>query len=176
MNVSLDREDGRYEAGGQLIATWKVRRVPAEQVEGVEVSVLWFTEGKGDEDLHVHHFQRLTAEQLRLSNFDQQRMLSCRLPATPLSYHGRLINIRWCIRLRLFLNDGREIVAEQPFQLVAYDSAVRPRFWISDSPKRLRREELSSDPPPASENPSPATGSIDGRNHPTAGLKAVSSD
>ena len=122
MNVSLCREDGVYEAGGQLTAKWRISRIPLEEVQGVEVSVLWHTEGKGDEDLHVHHFQRLVETQIRRSGLADQQSLRCDLPRTPLSYHGRLISVLWCIRLRLFLAGGREIVAEQPFHLVAAGS------------------------------------------------------
>lgn len=141
MNVTIDREDGRYEAGGVLRATWRIRQVPVERIEGVEVSVMWYTEGKGDEDLHVHHFERFSGDQLRaaelgmeLGPLGEQQRIECRLPPTPLSYHGRLIRIRWCIRLRLFLDDGRSVVAEQPFHLVAYDATARPRFWAGDKP------------------------------------------
>ncbi len=168
MNVSIDREDGRYEAGGVLRATWRVRRVPVERIEGVEVSVMWYTEGKGDEDLHVHYFERFSGDQLRNAEvrrgeespgeqqhafgeqqhafgqrqhaFGQRQRIECRLPPTPLSYHGRLVRIRWCIRLRLFMDDGRSIVAEQPFHLVAYDATARPRFWVGDMPAEPTRE------------------------------------
>jgi hypothetical protein len=126
VNVSLCREDGVYEAGGQLTAKWRISRIPLEELQGVEVSVLWHTEGKGDEDLHVHHFQRLVETQIRRSGLADQQSLRCDLPRTPLSYHGRLISVLWCIRLRLFLAGGREIVAEQPFHLVADES--RPQI------------------------------------------------
>jgi hypothetical protein len=119
VNVTLCRDDGRYDAGGQLSARWRVSRVPLERVQCMEISVLWHTEGKGDEDLQVHHFERLEGDRLRRVGLGTDQSLRCRLPGTPLSYHGRLIRIRWCIRLRLFMGDGREIVTEQPFHLVA---------------------------------------------------------
>lgn len=119
MNVTLCREDGVYEAGGELTAKWTIRRVPLDQLQGIEISVLWHTEGKGDEDLHVHHFRRLVESQIRRIELEDEQLLCSVLPASPLSYHGHLISVRWCIRLRLFLSDGREIVAEQPFHLVA---------------------------------------------------------
>ena len=125
MNVTLCREDGIYEAGGQLTAKWRISRVPLEKVQGVEVSVLWHTEGKGDEDLHVHHFHRWVETQIRRSGLADEQSLHCELPATPLSYHGRLIRVLWCIRLRLFVSGGREIVAEQPFHLVSPGSSPR---------------------------------------------------
>ncbi len=119
MNVSLCREDGVYEAGGELLAKWRIRRVSVDDIQSVEVSVMWHTEGKGDEDLHVHHFHRVGESQVRRRGLADQQSFRCRLPASPLSYHGHLIHLRWCLRLRLFLIDGREILAEQPFHLVA---------------------------------------------------------
>jgi hypothetical protein len=120
VNLSLCREDGRYQAGGNLTAKWRISRVPLDEIQGLEVSVLWHTEGKGDEDLHVHHFHRVNENQIRRVGLADQQSVQCVLPATPLSYHGKLISVRWCIRLRLFLSSGREIVTEQPFHLVAY--------------------------------------------------------
>lgn len=143
MNVSLCREDGVYEAGGQLTAKWRISRIPLEEVQGVEVSVLWHTEGKGDEDLHVHHFQRLVETQIRRSGLADQQSLRCDLPRTPLSYHGRLISVLWCIRLRLFLAGGREIVAEQPFHLVAAGS--RPQIAVGAQPDSEDATSDSSD-------------------------------
>jgi hypothetical protein len=119
VNVTLCREDGVYEAGGDLTAKWRIRRISVDDIQSVEVSVMWHTEGKGDEDLHVHHFHRIGESQIRRQGLADQQSLHCKLPASPLSYHGHLIHLRWCLRLRLFLTDGREILAEQPFHLVA---------------------------------------------------------
>jgi len=118
VNLALCREDGLYEAGGALTARWRISRVPLEDVQGIEISVLWHTEGKGDEDFHVHHFHRVVENQIRRNGLADEQSTSCDLPVTPLSYHGRLITVRWCVRLRLFLRHGREIVAEQPFHLL----------------------------------------------------------
>ncbi len=115
---------------------WRISRVPMDEVQGIEVSVLWHTEGKGDEDLHVHHFHRLVENQIRRSGLADEQSLRCELPATPLSYHGRLISVLWCIRLRLYLSGGREIVAEQPFHLVSPGSRLKSVPQASpDEPK-----------------------------------------
>ena len=131
VNLALCQEDGVYEAGGTLTARWRISRVPLDEVHGLEVSVMWHSEGKGDEDLHVHHFHRVVENQLRRVGLADEQSTRCELPVTPLSYHGKLISLRWCVRLRLFLDGGREIVAEQPFPLVspvmmALPSAVSP--------------------------------------------------
>ena len=123
MNVALCREDATYVGGETLSLTWRVSRVALDQLSAIEVSVLWHTEGKGDEDLHVHHFCRLDENQIRRAGLADQQSLNCELPVTPLSYNGRLISVRWCVRLRLFLSNGREIVAEQPFHLVSQRDA-----------------------------------------------------
>ena len=128
VSVEFCREDGVYQAGGPLTATWRVSRVTLDQLEAIEVSVMWHTEGKGDEDLHVHHFHRVVESQIRRVGLADEQSIQCVLPATPLSYHGRLISLRWCVRLRLFLANGREIVAEQPFYLVS------PAMLPSDRP------------------------------------------
>jgi hypothetical protein len=79
---------------------------------------MWYTEGKGDEDLNVHYFQRWNQNQLQELDLSQTFPLRCDLPQSPLSYEGTLVRIRWCVRLRLFCSGGREMVVQVPFQLV----------------------------------------------------------
>ncbi len=119
VSVALGSENGIYEAGGRLTATWRISRVTLDRLEAVEVSVMWHTEGKGDEDLQVVHFERLDENHIRRLGLADQQSLQCDLPVTPLSYHGRLLSVCWCIRLRLFLSDGCEVVTEHPFHLVS---------------------------------------------------------
>jgi hypothetical protein len=105
------------EPGDTLDFEFSIHRVPAESIDGLEASVLWTTEGKGSEDIGVHFFERLSGSQLSERPLPEPHVLSTRLPLCPLSYEGRLMKIRWCVRLRLFLHGGREISAEQPFYL-----------------------------------------------------------
>lgn len=94
-----------------------MQRVTPEMVDGLEISVMWYTEGKGSEDIGIHMFQRLNREELNNVPLDQMRQISSILPSSPLSYEGRMLKIRWCVRLRLYLRDSREITAEKPFYL-----------------------------------------------------------
>jgi len=96
---------------------YRIQRVLLDEVDRLEVSVVWYTEGKGTEDLGVHYFQSHSREELRSGSSDQPTHVATTLPASPLSYEGRLLKVRWCVRLRLYMNDGREIASEQPFYL-----------------------------------------------------------
>src|SRR5690606_40819304 len=68
----------------------------------VEISVLWFTEGKGDEDLAVHYFERLTADDVPELNLKELRRFQTILPQSPLSYEGVLEIGRASCRERMY--------------------------------------------------------------------------
>ena len=147
MRVSLCNEDGVYEAASSLAARWRVSRVPRDELQSLVISVLWHTEGKGDEDLHVHHFHRITEPQLRRLDTSVDQSIECVLPATPLSYHGLLIRLTWCVRLRLYLTGGREIVTEQPFYLVAskrHAPYAASTHWVDGESKDEVHGEVGS--------------------------------
>ena len=105
------------EPGESLEFEYAVNRVEPQLVDNLEVSVMWYTEGKGSEDIGIHMFQQIGREALTAISLDQPRRLSCQLPASPLSFEGRLLKIRWCVRLRLFLTDGRELTSDKQFYL-----------------------------------------------------------
>ena len=142
VNVSLCREDATYECGESLAVSWHVSRITLDKLQSIELSVLWHSMGKGDEDLRVHHFVRLDEDHIRRLGLADDQALTCDLPMTPLSYYGRLINLRWCIRLRLFMTDGREIVTEQPFHLVSHGARER-----GDAVRSLQRPDTSQQQP-----------------------------
>jgi hypothetical protein len=116
----LCRADGRYRMGQALWASWRIGKfAPEFVIDGLEASVIWYTEGKGDEDLNVHHFRRWNDSQLKEMDLAQSHAFQCTLPLTPLSYEGTLLRIRWCVRVRLFCSVGRDAVSQLPFQLVS---------------------------------------------------------
>lgn len=91
--------------------------VDPSEVLAVESSVLWYTEGKGDEDMGVHYFERRVPADADEDNLCALHRFQTVLPQSPLSYHGSIVKIRWCARVRLFLKRGKEIFFEQPFTL-----------------------------------------------------------
>ena len=105
------------EPGENLEFEYCIQRVSAELIDRLELSVAWYTEGKGSEDIGVHFFQSLSRSELSKLPLAEPHQVETVLPANPLSYDGRLFKIRWCIRLRLFLSDGRSVTAEHPFYL-----------------------------------------------------------
>ena len=112
------------EPGETLEFEYCIQRISAQLIDRLELSVIWYTEGKGSEDIGVHFFESHPRAELVKSALSQPRNVSVRLPATPLSFEGRLFKIRWCIRLRLFLADGREKIAEQRFYLGGVTSEI----------------------------------------------------
>ncbi len=78
--------------------------LPGETVEGtvgwhfdaparsVEVRLLWYTEGKGDQDVGV-----VASVPLANPGADEIRPFQIRLPAGPYSFSGRLISLVWAL-------------------------------------------------------------------------------
>ena len=115
--IRLDRPSRVYEPGDVLSCEFFVEGLHACMVKSVEVSVLWHTQGKGEEDLAVHQFHQFSAEDASCCDPLNPQQFRTVLPNSPLSYRGRIIDIRWCVRVRVFLHRGREVVGEQAFQL-----------------------------------------------------------
>jgi hypothetical protein len=116
VSIALKAYTRIFSPGDELTADFQIDAVELGDIEAVEASVLWYTEGKGDEDLGVHFFKRFDGhlDPLPLHEF---RSIATTLPESPLSYDGRIVKIRWCVRVRAFLSRGRYVVADQWFQL-----------------------------------------------------------
>jgi len=52
------------------------------------------------------------------------RRFRTRLPNSPLSYRGAILNVCWCVRVRVFLRRGKELSADHPFQLGSVPAAA----------------------------------------------------
>jgi hypothetical protein len=115
--IRLDGNGRIYRPGETLAGQYRLQAVHPDEIKAVEVSVLWYTEGKGDEDLAVHEFWRSDAAQG--SDFDPTRpqRFSTILPDSPLSYDGQIIRLRWCVRVRAFLDRTKEVVGQKAFRL-----------------------------------------------------------
>jgi hypothetical protein len=117
IRLTLDSPAARYQPGDRLSGRYLVEGGQVVGVRSVELSVLWYTAGKGEEDMAVHHFERLVEEASRPLDLRVPRRFSTALPASPFSYDGSIVKVCWCVRLRVFLAQGQEAVVEAPFQL-----------------------------------------------------------
>ncbi len=57
-HLSLNHDRLDYAPGDTLSGVFSVGEIDLAELSAVELSVLWHTEGKGDEDLAVHYFRR----------------------------------------------------------------------------------------------------------------------
>lgn len=115
--VQFDRHDRGYEPLEPLAVRYEVEHLAADDPpRAVEHSVLWYTEGKGEEDLGVHFFERVV-DPARLPPAVAGSAFEVTLPASPLSYEGVIVKVRWCVRVRIFFTGGRDFVSEHEFSV-----------------------------------------------------------
>ncbi len=117
VTIRFDGNGEQYPAGGTLAGDYRLRGMDPGNVKVVEVSVLWYTEGKGDEDMAVHAFWRTSAEAGDPTGVKQSGRFETPLPKAPLSYDGAILKLRWCVRVRVFLFGGKEVIGQRSFQL-----------------------------------------------------------
>jgi hypothetical protein len=117
VRIVFDGNGRAYRPGEILSGEYRLESVPLDQVKAIEVSVLWYTEGKGDEDLAVHHFQRISLENGEPIDLRRPGRFCTVLPGSPLSYSGAIVTIHWCVRVRVFLPHGKDVVGQREFQL-----------------------------------------------------------
>ena len=115
--IRLDGNGRVHRPGETLSGEYWIESLEAAQVKAIEVSVLWHTEGKGDEDMAVAEFCRRDAEDGRLLDTARPQRFTATLPNSPLSYDGQIVKVHWCVRVRVFLHRGKEVVGEKVFQL-----------------------------------------------------------
>ena len=125
IDVQFDRPLRQYEPREPLAVRYRVEGCDGEHIRAIEHSVLWYSEGKGEEDLGVHFFQRLTDPALLLVTATTGTFTTP-LPQSPLSYEGVIVKVRWCVRVRLFLDASRDFVSEHVFSLGQIPPARMP--------------------------------------------------
>ena len=95
--VELDGDRREFRPGDRLAGRYQVTGVEPSQLKAVEVSVHWFTDGKGDKDLGIHFHEKREADG---PNPLTDGTFAVVLPPGPLSYDGLLFRIVWCVRVR----------------------------------------------------------------------------
>jgi hypothetical protein len=127
VTIRFDRNGRTYRPGERLSGAYRLESIPRDEVKTVEVSVLWHTDGKGDEDLAVHDFWRRSVEDDAGGPIQIAGRFETVLPNSPMSYEGAILKIRWCVRVRVFLTRDREVVGETRFRLGEVAAAAKAR-------------------------------------------------
>jgi hypothetical protein len=125
VEVQFDRPHRQYEPRDQLAVRYRIEGCDGEPIRAIEHSVLWYTEGKGEEDLGVHFFQRVT-DHAMMPPTTTAGTFSTTLPQSPLSYEGVIVKVRWCVRVRLFFDGSRGFVSEHVFEVGCIPPARMP--------------------------------------------------
>lgn len=149
------RFDGRgnrlYFPGETLAGSYFLNDFEDETIEAVEASVLWHTEGKGNEDFGIFAFQRKSVAQGDWIDPRTPGRIGATLPNSPLSYEGELVKIFWAVRIRVFLADGREAMDEHPFRLgnIANIRTFRALHQKNDGRTEIEEGKSADGPIPA---------------------------
>ena len=115
--------DAPASAGTTLRGGYLIRPRGTGPLRSAELSVLWYTPPPGEEVRKILH-----EEQHAAANGDDEPLYAARrfevqLPDGPPSYEGKVVIIRWAVRLRLRYADGDELVRELPFAFTSVPSA-----------------------------------------------------
>ena len=116
ISIQIQGDRPCFQAGETIQCDYQIDAVPVDEIIAVEASVLWYTEGKGGEDMGVHYFERRLPADAE-GDLRQWRRFQVVLPNSPLSYDGSMIKVRWCVRVRAFLKCGKRCCHEHPFRL-----------------------------------------------------------
>ncbi len=133
VTVLFDGNGRVYRPGETLSGEYRLELLPPDQVKAIEVSVLWYSEGKGDEDIAVHEFWRPGVEDGEPGTLSRPQRFATTLPQSPLSYDGLIVKLRWCVRVRAFLHGGKEVVGQKVFRLGDVPAAEAPSARVSAS-------------------------------------------
>lgn len=114
--MRFDQSGHSFLPGDVLVCEYEIR-LPAEMLaDAVESSVIWTTGGKGEEDIGVHFFERRSKSTLDADQLRRPHRISTVLPRSPLSYAGKIVQIGWSVRLRVFVGD-QQFTDDLHFQL-----------------------------------------------------------
>ena len=141
IEITLDRENRQYQPDEELKVRYQISSVDPDEIQAVEASVLWYTEGTGEEDMSTHDFRRVLPIDVINKVLIGSNTFQSRLPRSPLSYDGVIVKLHWVVRVRLFLTRGREIVQELKFQLGNLGPAT---LYVEEvPPKKVSRKNAA---------------------------------
>ena len=116
ISIQIQGDRPFFLPGDTITCDYQIDAIPCEEISAVEASVLWYTEGKGGEDMGVHYFERRVPADAD-GDLRQWRRFETTLPNSPLTYYGQIIQVLWCVRVRAILRHGKQAHADHPLRL-----------------------------------------------------------
>lgn len=117
VSIQIQKDRLVFEPGETIVCDYQIDATPKESIQSVEASILWYTEGKGDEDMGIHFFERRVPADVEQQDLRAWRRFETPLPNSPLSYNGMLVQVHWCVRVRVFLKQGKNLHEDLAFTL-----------------------------------------------------------
>lgn len=131
ITISLDQPSAQYRPGETISGSVSWPQL-TEEIDGLEIRLLWYTEGKGSQDIEVVAVEK--SEAPRSAGSIRFQFVA---PTRPFSFSGKLISLAWTLEVVLLptgegfrepivlSGDGREIQLAQSFDNVALKPAVK---------------------------------------------------
>lgn len=105
-----------YQPGDLLEASLEIYGENPINCRDVEVSIGWHTEGKGDRNNGRAYLEPLGVTQIE-PGIPVAHNVSFRLPSTPWSYEGELIQVVWAVNVKIDIAMMPDINSAHPFVL-----------------------------------------------------------
>lgn len=112
--VQLDGDRNVFLPGESLSGRYRIVGLDPAALLMVRLSVHWFTDGKGNQDLGVHWSEERPADAAAPAT---EGTFAVPLPCSPLSYDGVLMKIVWCVQVKATPRSGKALVGETYFHL-----------------------------------------------------------
>lgn len=120
--IRIKGEEGalRFPPGEQI--TGLVEIFPEESIrcQGVEIQVLWYTEGKGRRNEGIVQSWRYDVKHIGPGQGFTEAF-NCTLPSAPWSYAGHFINIVWTVHVKIDISLAPDINRESRFLMLPSD-------------------------------------------------------
>ena len=139
VSLTIQNNQSVFKPGEELNCEYQIDAIAERRIQSIETSVMWYSVGKGDEDLGVHFFERRVASDHPESDLRELHRFKTLCPPSPLSYEGDILKIRWCIRVRVFQKSGKEVLFELPFRIGATKSHSSSE--VTSSVRRIEAEK-----------------------------------
>lgn len=125
IRIRLKGDEGtlRFAPGDTVSGLVEVFPDEIIRCRGVEISVLWYTEGKGRRDEGIVQSWRYDVPQIGPGQGFNEAF-STTLPSAPWSYAGHFINIVWAVHVKIDIALATDFNREARFLMLPMDLPV----------------------------------------------------